>query len=86
MALSDGFTDCAVCGSTEDVEKTHNGKCLACAELTVGPKGPTVEVPVAVLRKLTSQANTRHPTVCHEDAPRFRNVLERELDVELDKS
>ena len=76
------FGECDRCGSTEREEMLANGMCLACNELE-DPKGETVEVSVEVLKKLTTQAQSRHPTVAHEEAVDFAGVLENELGVDL---
>jgi len=50
------------------------GRCVPCQKV----KDSDGEIPVEVVMKLLSMAETRHPTVSHEDAPRFRQVLEQE--------
>lgn len=75
--MATGWTDCDDCGSTTRSEDATNGLCPACLSLG-DPHAETVEVPVKVLEKLVGMANTRHPTVAAEDAPRYRNILRRE--------
>lgn len=70
------YSDCEKCGTTVHDDDVRDGKCEACYDLSHS-EGETVEVPVSVLRRLMSTAESRHPTACTQDAPRFRQVLTR---------
>lgn len=72
--MSLDFSECDKCGSTTRESEMRAGLCEPCYDLSHG-EGETVEVPVSVLQRLVSSAESRHPTVCNQDAPRFRNVL-----------
>lgn len=80
MALSETFTDCDGCGSTERKENVEHGLCEACLDLRPfrNPEKCVDEVPISVLEKLVSMAKSRHPTTCNEDARNFERVLREE--------
>jgi len=53
-----------------------NGNCVPCEKVLAAD--PAEGLPVEAAVKLTTMAESRHPTTCHEDAPNFRQVLEAE--------
>lgn len=71
------YKDCATCGCSEQETLLNpDGNCVPCQKVLDG--SPDEGVPMEAVLKLTSLAESRHPTACHEDAPSFRKVLEDE--------
>lgn len=71
------FDNCSRCGSPEqETMLDHNGECVPCAHLREAEDGD--DLPQSVLLKLVNMAQSRHPSVCNEDAVNFANVLEEE--------
>ena len=75
MAMN--FSECESCGSTEqETMLTPDGNCVPCQKVLDAE--PEDGLPLEAVMRLTNLAESRHPTACHEDAPRFRQVLEQQ--------
>jgi len=67
------YENCSTCGSAEQVTLlNHEGNCVPCEQVLAADD----ELPQVAVVKLAQMAESRHPTTCNEDAPRFRAVLE----------
>jgi hypothetical protein len=74
------FVDCRDCDATTRERHEEDGLCRACYALRHPDEVETAEVPIEVLRRLSGMAQTRHPSVCNEEAFDFEVTLSQQIE------